>query len=567
MRLFQIKNLVSLYNTFFVRKILNFGILKNPLIRVLLLLAFIVFITFISFSIFSFFSEALQKEKNVLFLLNTYSTTIVLWTLVVTIFLKTVFSKVDGFLKMTLNFPINSKERNFSVFLYETFISYVTIFLISFSIVLSIVLIHKFDYATILVVNLIYVSTFTYLVLQVISKIVSYFCYFMRIPKLFHVINLSILVFIFALFFREAQEIVKKLADDFISGTNEATSFLLLFQHVHQEYGFLPTTLIYGVLATILIGIIIIVPDNSYMSNTKNILIVKSNSIRLMKAYVLSSLRNMNTLSTVALVYLAAITLFIFQLNNFILYAISILAFNSIYTFILSQNLRLIMYRFSYVVWEDYFYMVGSQITIILLASLPILLPGIIIVDSVVHLIYPYVIVVLGVPIFVLAGILFPPYNDNPFSVVTSIIVVTLPIFIISIALSFLNLGLLLNSLLILFFYIVIILFSVQGLINIKRGLKNEKTFTVINSLVFSIITTLIILTASFMFMLFSSGDEGDRTTYFGSLYFSTNEALDGSIALQFGVASGTPIWITIALLFILHLIVYQFTKNFRRKF
>lgn len=286
-----------------------------------------------------------------------------------------------------------------------------------------------------------------------------------------------------------------------------------------------------------------------------------------MKAYVLSSLRNMNTLSTVALVYLAAITLFIFQLNNFILYAISILAFNSIYTFILSQNLRLIMYRFSYVVWEDYFYMVGSQITIILLASLPILLPGIIIVDSVVHLIYPYVIVVLGVPIFVLAGILFPPYNDNPFSVVTSIIVVTLPIFIISIALSFLNLGLLLNSLLILFFYIVIILFSVQGLINIKRGLKNEKTFTVINSLVFSIITTLIILTASFMFMLFSSGDEGDRTTYFGSLYFSTNEALDGSIALQFGVASGTPIWITIALLFILHLIVYQFTKNFRRKF
>ncbi|MBT2650023.1 hypothetical protein J7E52_25550 [Bacillus sp. ISL-34] len=93
-----------------------------------------------------------------------------------------------------------------------------------------------------------------------------------------------------------------------------------------------------------------------------------------------------------------------------------------------------------------------------------------------------------------------------------------------------------------------------------------KKTFTVINSLVLSIITTLIILTASFMFMLFSSGDEGDRTTYFGSLYFSNNEALDGSLALQFGVASGTPIWITFTLLFVVYLIVFQFTKNFRRK-
>ncbi|MBT2617765.1 MULTISPECIES: hypothetical protein [unclassified Bacillus (in: firmicutes)] len=475
MRLFQIKNLAGLYNTFFLRKILNFGVLKSPLIRVLLLLAFIILLTFISFSIFSFFSESLQQEETVLFLLNTYSTTIILWTLVVTIFLKIVFSKVDGFLRMTINFPINSKERNFSVFLYETFISFVTIFLLSFSVVLSIVLIHKFDFATILIVNLIYVSTFTYLVLQVISKMVSYICYFLRIPKLFHVLNLSILVFIFALFFREAQGVVKKLADDFTSGTNEATSFLLFFQYVHQEYGFLLTTIIYGVLVTILVGVIIIIPDNSYMSNAKNILIARSKSIRLMKAYVLSSLRNMNTLNTVALIYLAAITLVIFQLNNLILYAISILAFNSIYTFINSQNLRLVMYRFSYVVWEDYFYMVGSQITIIFLASLPILLPGIIIVDSVVHLIYPYLVVILGVQIFVLAGILFPPYNDNPFSVVTSIIVVTVPVFIISIALSFLNLGLLLNSLLILFFYIVIILFSIQGLINIKRSLKNEK--------------------------------------------------------------------------------------------
>lgn len=476
MRLSKIFSLVRLYNTFFVRKILNFGILRSSLIRIFLLCSFIILFTFISFSVFTFFSDTLKSKKTVLFLLNTYSNTIILWTLVVTIFLKVVFSKVDGFLKMTINFPISRKERNFSVFLYETFISFMVIFLLSFSVVLSMVLIHKFAFIDILIVNLIYASTFTYLLLQVISKVTSYICYFLRIPKLFHIINLSILVIIFAIFFNEAQGLVMKLANDFIQGTNEAKSFLLLFQHVHQEYGFLITTLMYLALVLLLIGIIITIPDQSYMSNTKHILIARSKSIRLLKAYVLSTLRNMNTLNTVALVYLAAIILMIFHLSDFILYTTTILAINGIYSFIHSQNLRQMMYRFNYVAWKDYFYLVASQIIVVYLVTLPILLPSIIFIHSFVHLFFPYLIVTLGVLIFILAGILFPPYHDNPFSVVTSITVVTAPVLIIGLSLAFLNLGVLINILLMIFFYIVIILFSIQGLINLKGSFRNEKS-------------------------------------------------------------------------------------------
>ncbi|WP_054860341.1 hypothetical protein [Gracilibacillus sp. JCM 18860] len=207
MRLYPIKHLVHLYSTFFMRKVLNFGILKNPLIRILLLVAFLILMTVIAVSVFIFFSEALQTEEIVLFLLNTYSSTIILWTIVVTIFLKVIFSKVDGFLRMTINFPISSKERNFSVFLYETLISFVVIFLLSFSVVLSMVLIHQFAFIDVLMVNLLYVSTFAYLSLQVISKLVSFACTFFKIEKLFHIINLSILVFIFAVFLRKAQNI------------------------------------------------------------------------------------------------------------------------------------------------------------------------------------------------------------------------------------------------------------------------------------------------------------------------------------------------------------------------
>src|SRR5699024_5849322 len=126
-----IKHMIQLYSTFFVRRILNFGVLKNPIIRILLFIAFFLLMTVITFSIFMFFSETVQTEEIVQFLLNTYSSTIILWTIVVTIILKVIFSKVDGFLTMTTNFPVSIKERNFSVFLYETLISFVVIFLLS----------------------------------------------------------------------------------------------------------------------------------------------------------------------------------------------------------------------------------------------------------------------------------------------------------------------------------------------------------------------------------------------------------------------------------------------------
>lgn len=417
----------------------------------------------------------LRTEQTVVYLLNNYSSTIILWTLIITMFLKVVFSKVDGFLKMTINFPISSKERNVSIFLYETLLSLFIIALVSFSVVLSIILIYQLAFIDLLVVNILYVSTFTYLILQLISKLTSFVCHITRIPKLFHIINISILALIFGILFREAQELVTKLADDFLNETNNTQSILLFWQNVHIDYGFIITTFIYFITVVILIGLIFLIPDNSYMTNTKHIKIVKFKKNTLIKTYIFSSVRNVNTLNTVALVYLTSLILIVFNLKNFIVYSNILLAMNGIYSYVHSQNVRQIIYKFNYKAWKDYLYLLISQIIIVYIISVPILLLGIFVMDQFVHLIYPYLITTLGILIFVLAGILFPPYNDNPFSVVTSILVVTVPILTLSISLAFLNLGLLMNSLLIFFFYIVIILFSVHGLINLKRSFRHEK--------------------------------------------------------------------------------------------
>lgn len=54
-------------------------------------------------------------------------------------------------------------------------------------------------------------------------------------------------------------------------------------------------------------------------------------------------------------------------------------------------------------------------------------------------------------------------------------------------------------------------------------------------SLIISIVIMLIIMTGSFLIMLFSSGDDGMRYCFFKTLYFDSVTHLDGSVKMSFG--------------------------------
>src|SRR5690625_840736 len=105
------------------------------------------------------------------------------------------------------------------------------------------------------------------------------------------------------------------------------------------------------------------------MSNTKYIKVLEFNNLSMLKSYILSNIRHMNTLNTIALVYLAACILIVFNLSDYILYTTIIISFNSIYSFISSQNLRKVLYRFNYVAWKVYLFLLLSQIFIYLILS------------------------------------------------------------------------------------------------------------------------------------------------------------------------------------------------------
>ncbi|MCU5746972.1 hypothetical protein N9R04_09810 [Staphylococcus sp. SQ8-PEA] len=83
------------------------------------------------------------------------------------------------------------------------------------------------------------------------------------------------------------------------------------------------------------------------------------------------------------------------------------------------------------------------------------------------------------------------------------------------------------------------------------------------NSFFASLIITTIILTASFLIMLFSSGGTGYRTAYFGSLFFNSREKGSGTLGMELGVSNFWPIVLTILILTIL---IYFLTRLFIKR-
>lgn len=95
-----------------------------------------------------------------------------------------------------------------------------------------------------------------------------------------------------------------------------------------------------------------------------------------------------------------------------------------------------------------------------------------------------------------------------------------------------------------------------------KRGIKMKKLIYLVNSLFASLITTMILLTISFLLMLFGSKSPGYRTSYFGSIYFKNQETSSQTLGMELGVSNFYPIIITLILLTIVYFFILLFFKK-----
>jgi len=86
-----------------------------------------------------------------------------------------------------------------------------------------------------------------------------------------------------------------------------------------------------------------------------------------------------------------------------------------------------------------------------------------------------------------------------------------------------------------------------------------------INSLAASLVTTLIILTASFLILLFSSAELGRRTAYFGAVFFDSTPTSENTIGMEFGINNILPVIITFVVLAIGYYILLRLIARNRQ--
>lgn len=96
-----------------------------------------------------------------------------------------------------------------------------------------------------------------------------------------------------------------------------------------------------------------------------------------------------------------------------------------------------------------------------------------------------------------------------------------------------------------------------------KRGLG--KYTVLLNCILGSVITTLVTMVLTFLNMLFSSGENGRRETFFNTLYFESKDIGNGKLEISMGATGKTmPIIIAICLITALFYAIYLIIQKKR---
>ena len=100
---------------------------------------------------------------------------------------------------------------------------------------------------------------------------------------------------------------------------------------------------------------------------------------------------------------------------------------------------------------------------------------------------------------------------------------------------------------------------------DITKSRNNEfgKHVTIVNCLMGSVITVLVTMVIAFLKMLFSSGSDGRRETFFNTLYFEAKTLSNGNTEMTMGATVNLlPIVISVIVVTIVYYVLYCLVKR-----
>lgn len=479
MRFSHINHLIKLFFMYFFRKVLSVGVLKNPLFKILFGISIIVILFAMSALMHGFFIEIGNKNQEVDLILKVYTTTITIWTIIAFIFLKILFAKSDKLLKITMSFPVNMKERNLALLIFEVFMTFCFICMISLSITIALLLLFGVRYLGMIICNIFYLSATLYLVMQLFYSLIGWSLEKLKLSKIKNPILFLIYTTYFLIFFHLSAQFSSQILVSYLNKENAPKYFVLIWDRLNNIFGFGITTLIFFIVISLLIFILIYIPDYAYLQkNIFNKLIHVSKPLNYLSVYFLALFRRTENTNLVIIAYLFIIYLIYAGESNYLLWPIFIFCVNGIYLYIQTEEIRFLQFKIGYSVWNDYLTLLVSQLMWGGMFSLPIIFLFFLTGNGLGSFLYMCSVYLFSVVMFTMIGILFPPKKENPFSVFLSFAIILTFFSVIVLALFILQLPELWNKIVIAFVFFASILISIQGLIKLKEEFQNEKTIS-----------------------------------------------------------------------------------------
>lgn len=474
MKLQNIFRLQKLYYIFFVRQVLSIGILKEKLFRAIALLVTTAFVIGATIFLYYIFDETLVVENLdlMLFIIRMQGLNIVVWTAIIFLFLKLLFLRKGSFLKMTFQLPITMKERSASLLLFELNTAMAVVILVSISHTFAILLRTHFSYALLLICAVIFTSLAFYLILQLLYVLISYCLKLLKLEKLRLFFVILIFTGILYLLYQDITESVLS-SNDFSSITHWSQLFITLY----EQYNFILSFLIFIFLFIVSTVAIVLIPNHSYIDENLYFKIkgkpIKRN-FNLFNVYFMQVFRRIENYATVGMTYL----FFIFLLITNITHPLNVLFLNitsGIYIYIQTDKIRMLHFKLQYSALKDYCCLIVSQMSYIIITSLPILFGYLMFNLNEISILFLrdivtiYFNVLLGIILTTMIGILFPAKKENPFSPIVGTVIVVIMMVSMVLILQFLQLEPLLISIITICSYILVIYLSWLGLVKLQE--------------------------------------------------------------------------------------------------
>lgn len=470
----NISEIIKLLRIFIQRNVFNIGILKIKQIRYIISIFLIGLMVSMSILIFNFLNDNQTTIQQASIVLDVYGVSILMWTFIIFLFMKILFIKKNSFMLFTQQLPSSKREINIALLIFEILIAIIIVTFMSSSLVFA--LIYKYGVIFIyrIICNIYFTSITWYLILELVYSILISIFDFFDLDRLKNIVIYCVFTIIYIYLYKVAcPYIIDELLFQYTN--NNATSYFIIYSYFMSKYNFLLSSIIFISINSVLALIILYIPKNGALSNTNYLkLISKERKINLFTSYLISYSRRIDTVTYLIITIFIYLLLLITNVYN-ATYSVLILTINGVYSYIQTDNLRILTMQKNYSAIKDYLFLILSQCVYICFISIPFVIISIITTKEIYSNLMLFPCILLSVIIFTLIGIIIPPKRENPFAVIVGFVIIIAIIFFTIIICFIANFKLKYNLIIFTSIIIFTVYYSIRGLITLKNEVRMEK--------------------------------------------------------------------------------------------